>query len=318
MKIKQFLIAVCIGTMFTACSSKDDYSVTNDDTIKLRATVAAPAIGTRIGADNAGIINDALPEGDQINVRFYITGTTNDLISGTNSPTNNYYTIGKNGSLTSTVAEPSWNSNPLDIIAFYPKSYSDMGPDRNDDLDCYVDNDQSSIDKYKKSDLMVAQLQGQKKTDGPITLPFKHMLTKIVIKLDGTDSGLDVSTATNFRLYCLDVYSISLNQNHTLYVGYYDDYRNYIKLGNYNSNGVTGIIPPQTLPLSAEFHDDYFITFEINGVKYYYDPTITLKGGYQYTFNLAIDNSTVKAKSFTVEPWETTQGECTQNGDATY
>ena len=186
--------------MFAACSSKDDYTVTNDDTIKLRATVVAPAIGTRIGADNAGIINDALPEGEKINVHFYIAGENKDLISGTETYTDCFYTIVKNGSLMADGAEPSWGENTLDMLAMYPKKYFDFGPGENYS-GWFVEDLQNDIDKYKESDLMIAQVHGKKKTDGPITLPFKHVLTKIIVTLDGTGSGLDVSTATNIRLF---------------------------------------------------------------------------------------------------------------------
>lgn len=316
MKIKQFLIAVCVGTMFAACSSKDDYTVTNDDTIKLRATVAAPAIGTRIGADNAGIINDALPEGEKINVHFYIAGENKDLISGTETYTDCFYTIGKNGTLTAAGTEPSWGNNTLDILAMYPAKYFDFGPGEQD-TSWNVQHLQDDIDKYKESDLMIAQVHGNTKTEGPITLQFKHALTKIVVKLENGESGLDVSTATNIRLNCFPRYLIESDaQNHLSITE--DSPSGYITLGDYNPNGVTGIIPPQTLPVEERYHDDYFITFEVSGVKYYFDPTITLQGGYQYTFNLTIDNNTVKAKSFTVDPWTTTESDCNQNGYATY
>lgn len=319
MRIKQFLIAVCIGTMFAACSSKDDYGMTNDDTIKLRATVAAPTIGTRVGANDPGIITTGLPVGEKINVHFYKTTENVDLFTGTTEYTNRFYTIGSNNSLTADdITEPSWGNNTLDILATYPSKYLDLGPGQ-ESTEWLVLDDQKTIEKHKESDLMIAQLHGKTKSYGPITLPFKHVLTKIIVKLESGESGLDVTTAKNIRLYCDDNYEIVSDAHNNLSINTYLNDPTTIDLGDYNSNGVTGIIPPQTLPFEAQYHDDYFITFEIGGVKYNFDPAaITLKGGYQYTFTLTIDNNTVKAKNFTVEPWTTTEPECTQNGSATY
>ena len=319
MRIKQFLIAVCIGMMFAACSSKDDYGMTNDDTIKLRATVEAPTVGTRVGADDSGIITTGLPVGEKINVHFYKTTQNVDLFTGTTDYTDRYYTIGSNNSLTAVdETEPSWGNNTLDILAMYPKDYFDFGPGGGSSGWC-VRVDQTTIEKYKESDLMIAQLHRKTKSDGPITLPFKHVLTKIIVKLDKGESGLEVETAKNIRLYCDDDYDIVSDAQNNLSISTIYNEPATIDLGDYNENGVTGIIPPQTLPFEAQYHGDYFITFEIGGVKYKYDPTaITLKGGYQYTFTLTISNNTVKAKNFTVEPWTTTEPECTQNGSATY
>ena len=144
-------------------------------------------------------------------------------------------------------------------------------------------------------------------------------MTKIIVKLDNGESGLDVTTATNIRLYCCDYYDIVSDAQNNLSIRVQSGYEHsYISLGDYNSNGVTGIIPPQSLPYDPETSDDCFITFEIGGLKYKYTPIITLKGGYQYTFNLTINNNTVKAKNYTIEPWTTTEPECTQNGSASY
>ena len=46
-------------------------------------------------------------------------------------------------------------------------------------------------------------------------------------------------------------------------------------------------------------------------------PEILLQSGYQYTFNLTIENNKVKAKGVSISPWTTTESECTQNGTIT-
>ena len=239
------------------------------------------------------------------------------ILGGTTSSDFNY-TIGNSGALTADGSEPSWGDNTIDILAFYPDFYYDGGPGVSQE---YWDLclDQTTINGYMESDLMIVQVHNKTKTDGPITLPFEHALTKIIVKLDGTGSGLDVLNAKNIRLYCEYNFILNSDSNNNLSITTNGDF-DYIKLGDYNSNGVTGIIPPQTLPITGSDHLDYFITFQIGTTTYKFDPTssITLKGGYQYTFTLTIDNSTVKAKNFTVTPWETSQEECDQVGNATY
>ena len=316
MRIKQLLIAVGIGTMLAACSSKDDYGMTNDDTIKLCATVATPAIGTRVAANDPGIISNIMPEDGRIRVRFYISGQATDLIGGTNNETDHYYIIGSdNHSLTAEGEEPKWGDNALDILAFYPDTYFDDGPSGGAEL-FFVETDQTITDNYIKSDLLWAEVTGATKTGGPLTLPFKHALSKIIVKLESGESGVDVSKAQNIQIFAIYGFTIDSRVTHHLSTTR-APFTNYIKLGNYNSYGVAGIIPPQDLPMSADEKLDAFITFEIDGVKYQFDPTITFKNGYQYTFTLTIDNSTVRAKSISLSPWTTDEEECNQTGKAT-
>ena len=86
MKLKQFLIAVCIGTMFAACSSEESSQLSvPDNSIRLKATIspsATRATGTDDELQNSGYFYDD----DDVKVNAYITeaGTENDYVSGQN------------------------------------------------------------------------------------------------------------------------------------------------------------------------------------------------------------------------------------------
>lgn len=314
MNIKQLLIAGCVGMMFAACSSRDDYSTNDGDTIKLRASVVAPTIGTRVGAEETVSIDESLPIGKNILVYFFEAGTLNCLDPDKESW---YYEIDNGNNLIPKAIEPTWGNTNLDINAMYP-SNKNVPMLVENKAGHYVKEDQSLLTDYEDSDLMIAQLKNQKKVDGPITLPFQHMLSKIVILLESGESGLTVENATDIKIYAKGYYYLKRNADYSISViedDYYDPTS--ISLGDYKANGVACIIPPQTIP-SMKPGAEPFITFIINGITYRYDPTpFVLKGGYQYTFTLTINNNTVKARNFTVTPWET-EANSAKSGYATY
>ena len=120
MKIKQLLIAACIGTMFTACSS-DDTAPQNAERVPINFTAniqqLIPAAGTRVGADTEGLSITEFPEGAEITVGYYSSSTTDPVLqlneSGTWEYTGDklYYPL--SGSST--------------ILGFYPKLTQPVG-----------------------------------------------------------------------------------------------------------------------------------------------------------------------------------------------
>lgn len=297
-----------IALAMTSCSSKDDYSAPDDNTIKLSYTVDQHSVGTRVGISGTDFITTTLPTGENVGVYFYEAGTTNIIYSsGDTRPWT--YTIGTGNTLTAANA-PTWGSTNLDILAVYPGSWAHNDTSEEEQ----VPLDQTTYDEYKRADLMLASAGNVSKTDGSVTLPFKHALSKVVVNISPGTSGLTVSNVTDITLnktfidYELNLASLSTMSAYCNNSSRYD-----VKLGNYNASGVTGIIPPQTLLTTQPF-----IKFKIGTIEYCYTPSsaIELKSGYQYTFNLTITKSNVKVSSLTVTDWKTDPTNGTQNGDA--
>ena len=303
------LFAICL-TM-TACSSKDDYSALEDNTIKLNYTINQPSIGTRVGISGTDFITTTLPSGENVGLYFYEAGTTIIIMNGDDTRPWTY-TTGANNTLSAAKA-PTWGEKNLDILAVYPGNWWAHNDFSEEESIAY---DQTTYDDYKRTDLMLASVGNASKTNGPITLSFSHVLSKIVVKILQGTSGMEVSNVKDIILNKplinveLDLASLSTMSAKNLSSDRYD-----VKLGNFNSSGVTGIIPPQTLLTTQPF-----IKFKIGTIEYSYTPTssVELKAGYQYTFNITIDNNMVKASSLTVSEWKTDDANCTQTGNATY
>ena len=74
MRIKQFLIAVCVGMMLAACSSTEDYKGSDDNVIRLKAKINS--MKTKAGASSSDLQNDMFYNGEEINV--YLKNATNE------------------------------------------------------------------------------------------------------------------------------------------------------------------------------------------------------------------------------------------------
>ena len=293
--------------MFAACSSNEDYNQQNDNTIKLRSKVVVPVVGTRADVNNNELLGDKIEYGSNITVQMFQVGTNTAYSSGSTSLK---YSVGTVGNMSiSTGTEPEWSETAVDVVAFYPWD-TPMPSTQGDNLWESVQSDQSTADNYLKSDIMIAQALNKTKENGPITLEFKHVFSKIIVKIE----GVTYSDVTNVQLYAGTDYGFLRTYDNSIEV-YYDSGEKNIQLGDYKSNGVCGIIPAQTIPVSQ---NDHFISFDYQGNTFRYTPSssIVLKGGYVYTFTLAVKDNIVSAKNYTVTEWNNSDPDCTQSGDA--
>lgn len=182
MKIKQFLIAACIGSMFTACNSRDDYG---------EKAPGAP-ITFKAGIENVvtRAIDDDLQTtsflaNEQISVFVTESGTSTNI---SDVPADGYWTykIGSDKATMTLVSgtTPQFPSDgtAIDVYALYPK----MGKETS----FTINQDQTSLANYRASDLMYASAIGKKVANGTIELTFKHCLSKLVISLQAGNTGL--------------------------------------------------------------------------------------------------------------------------------
>lgn len=299
-----------IALAMTSCSSKDDYSAPDDNTIKLNYTVDQHSVGTRVGISGTDFITTTLPTGKQVAVYFVEAGTSNQISCDESGLYYWDYYTGENNTLTAS-SVPAWGDKNLDIIAVYPDEFS---MDDSDDMRD-VKTNQSTIDNYNSSDLLIAKAANKSKADGPITLNFKHALSKIIVNISKGSSGVTLSNITDIKINAyaacrlhtmpLSAVSVTIDAEASTPTS--------VLLGNYDSNGVTGIIPPQRISTTSPF-----ITFKAGSIEYSYTPgsEIELKSGYQYTFNLTITKSNVKVSGLTITEWEPDPNNGTQNGNA--
>lgn len=158
--MKNLLVAAFAGLFaFAACQKEPAVTPTGDNTINLSASVYGFTKAT----------DTAFEEGDKIGVNVY-AGKELWL-------ENALYTYSSTG-LTSETPNAWYDDEELQatLTAYYPYEAAFNGT-------FCVNSDQSDIDGYKASDLLVATAKSLP-TEEAINLPFKHALSKVVINVD--------------------------------------------------------------------------------------------------------------------------------------
>ncbi len=161
---KLFLAIAALATIATSCETPFEEPVAEGKKISLRSTM-----------DNFTRATDtAFEEGDQIGLHIVIPQGTF---------LNNKHFTYKSGAL---VGDETYYWYPdesieADVLAYYP--YDATGSYRAGGYNFTVNADQSKEGNYTASDLMVAATTS-KPTEEAVELPFRHALSKVVIKID--------------------------------------------------------------------------------------------------------------------------------------
>ena len=290
MRIKQLLIAVCIGTMFSACSSKDDFSIADDNVIKLSAHIDEMKTRT-VGNNYIHYGNFASDE--QIRVYMKEHGTANN-VTGIGTEGYSIYTFGTSG-FTSTDSPMYPQSNGVDVTAVYPSDVATTGT-------FSISQNQYDEEEYRKSDLMSAYVENHKKSNGTVELTFKHLLSKVIIKIDAGTTGISTSNIKSASMYVPHLETpISWNQTTGWSLGQITE-----SAGNheiiiasnetYTSEGYSAILIPGTIPPGYEF-----LAFGVDGgglFSFTNSDPIELKPGCVHTFTFTIVNDKVKLSYF--------------------
>ena len=284
MQIKQFLIAVCIGLMFAACSNEETPTqnlggIPINFTANIQNLVAS--VGTRVADGTTGMVNTNFPENSQIQVAIKEYGSTDCYI--TNSSSTWEYTS------TSEKMYLPYNATSKTIGAFYPVPSTSTYQLLNNMGYFQVSSDQSDIDNYKSSDFLGAVATVTKENVGAVELNFKHLGSKVIVNVyNGSNrvSGYTITMKDVYRKATLD----GSNNPIKVLSQYLGDKGPVIFGVSSSSAGQAAIIIPQTINSGVAL-------FEVtkDGVTYTFTTTesITLKSGYSYTFNLKFENTEI-------------------------
>ena len=300
MRIKQLLIAVCIGTMFAACSSREDYT-TETDRVPVRINASIQGMQTR-SSDASQIQNTSFVEGAEINVHGQHVMTEEPCLG---LPANGYAVFKKAGSSWQT-STPFFNFgiDGMDIVAYHPSKNNENLITMNTTT-FTVQTNQTSDDSYRQSDLMAATayIEG---TESTADLEFKHCLTKITVILKSSaDFSLDKLKAI--------VDNVFIKANVTANIEF--DWSDISVKGTSNNRevsvngsnealctdgvGVSGIIPPQKI--TGEFikvyAGDYIFSYETPAEGFTFEP------GHEYIFNLSLEGTTLTLSGVSIKGW---------------
>lgn len=287
MNIKQLLITSASLLLLAACSSDDSASKdkTADDgrvPIQLGCSVDD---GTRSGTN---IQNNKLKQGAVIDVQIEPT----DIYATTHYDLLQYQVSNSTGGLTPVKKVYPYypvEGGTVDIYAIYPVGKLDAES-------FTVKDEQLNDQNYKDSDLMFAKVSNQSATQNTVTLPFRHLLSKIIVKLTEGDNGEDVE---NSKVSLLNV-ATKINLTGRGELGTVDESsRTTIKMSNDGSVSSAAIIVPQEVPSGVLIE----VKLANNDIVNYKMPqNMIFESGKKYTYNIKVVEETLMV-NYEIEPW---------------
>lgn len=180
MRTKAFITMAALALVATACSN-DEESDNWAGEIRLSSGLTVQQNGTRA---NTGIQGNQFDNEEKIDV-FISEDATGTATTNYEQPL--IYTAGGDGTMNPpTNKQPYFptSGNRVNIYAYYP--YNKVGTDITaTDVTFTVEGDQSGETNYKASDLMYGKpaTNPVARTSSATTLTFKHLLSKVTIKL---------------------------------------------------------------------------------------------------------------------------------------
>ena len=301
MKKFQILLAAAMALGLSACSSDNQEQVSVSQT---RINLKSQINGTTRAAD--GIQHTSFDTGENIYVQISISDAAG-TVEQDYAPIN--FTSAADGVLTPPANSYPYfpgDDRPILVRALYPYNWASQTTDV--DQTFTVQSNQAERSDYKKSDLMYA------KTPEPVyktsitdlnpyvTLTFKHLLSKITVKLTSANQSLIASA----RVKLLNVRrNVSVNKETgelTVIDSESLNPKETVQLASSTSGLTTSsaIIIPQTVP-QGKFIE---IRLSNNDVMTYklFDP-MTFESGKSYTYNITVTESGLSGISTEVSDW---------------
>ena len=355
MKKSKTFFACAMLAALASCSndhvlSQQSPTPSDPDVINIVAASSKPV--TRAAVTGNDLQDTQFATGEKINVYLEENGgstTTYSMLRYEVSSTPNG--AGKqlelvNTSPTQTAPHYPISGNGIDAYAFYPAlGTSDSDYDVTKNLHSFsVAEDQSTIGGYRKSDLMfgtnnwdtrnsgapITSFAGTKKPN-PVNLYFKHLLSKIIVKLK-PGSGLTADKLKGATVKLYNAYpKATINPSKTGITVSVDNTpippnSGYILTTDYASTestldpdtyeGCAGIIIPQSISVPSSPTVTKFIEITLastyGSAKYVYniadgdgtsDGTMTFAPGNQYTYTITLSAGDVVVVSTEINNW---------------
>lgn len=310
MKHLKYFFALTVAVSMASCSSKDDVSLgSSNEPIKISASISG--MKTRSEGNANDLQNTDFVDGEQIKV-YLLLQKDYSCLQGLPSEGYLTYTKGASGWTSNATGQIFWpNDDGLFFVGFYP---STAGAPFTEAVQptFSVQEDQTKDEDYKKSDLMSAESLHYDHPS-PVNLQFKHMLSKITVKVDA--NGVYDEELFNSKVYMIRLQNIcreatinfprwsqcsatssGASQNQDVYI-WYDG-------TTYNTDGVSCIIPPQTVSAGTDF---IFISYDDMAEYNYQIPSGNQKfeAGNEYIYTIKLNQSSIESVSTEVKPWTT-------------
>lgn len=314
MKTKAFMAMAALALVAVACNNDDEITDDWNGVIRLSSGLEAQQTGTRATTD---IQSTQFASGEKIDVFI-----SEDVTTGTATTTYAQplvYTAGGSGTMDPPTGNQPYfptSGNGVNIYAYYPSNK--VGTDITaTNVSFSVAEDQSGNTNYKASDLMYGKpaTNPVARTSSATILTFKHLLSKVTIKLV---QGAGSPALTDAVVKLKSVYpSTTLNASTGTISGTSGNITDItVKANTTPGLDNSAVVVPQTLATS-------FIEVKLanGGVLTSKDlkdgsnntiSSVVLASGYEYTYTITVNLTSLDVTS-TITPWTSN----TANGTAT-
>lgn len=271
----------CMLVAFSACSTERD--MPGDSFGKLEIKLAASAVElTRAG-------DDYFDDGDELGLTVvkWLDGTAQDL-TGIRQENNVRFVKQSGGFVASATAYYPDRVSKCTFYAYYPYNDTGFEKDRNI-LGIAVNSDQSEYAAYAASDYMISVKQEVLPSETQVTLPFRHILSKVTINMIKGEgcSVEDLKTAgiSLKSFYTKAEYDVALSSMQNL--SSKSDIRVCQRFTESEGrlDGACAIVVPQAFPA-----EESMVYFTVHNKTLAYKPAsgIIFESGKEYTFNVTI------------------------------
>lgn len=181
-----------------------------------------------------------------------------------------------------------WSERPCDFYAVYP--YIEPLSAETHLFDIATDQNSAETETllggYEASDLLFAKAEGVERTDGKVSLKFKHMMSKCVVNVvKGLKFEGEFPEDIAVHIYNT-VTTADLNLANGSIEKYAQGSRNTITMRKVAADKFEAIVIPQNIERRTPL-----IEISMGGIAYLLEYSLSFKPGFQHTINLTVNTS---------------------------
>ena len=291
---KIFYVLIVITLLTVGCENSDSILVVDDGAMQIE--VLHPS-ATRV-------TETTFESGDKIGI--YATEYSGDVASPLQISGNwaNNVATTYDGNIWTPTKKIFWSENKMDVYGYYPY----MIPTSIDEHLWSVQLDQSTpettdaLSGYEASDFLWAKAEGVAQEDGDVQLQFKHMCSKLVIKLvKGETFEGDFPDDTSLYLHST-VPTATINFEKGIVSKYIYGDASPIKARKVSVDTFEVILIPQSIQSRLPF-----VEIEMNGIAYMTYDLFSYLPGVQYSVSITLNSSPEQIEveiGGNIENWE--------------
>ena len=276
--MKKYIVLATLAFVVVGCESSDNIPVVDDGAMQIEVLHPSATRATETAFENGDVIG------------LYATEYSGDIaaplqISG--NWANNVATTFDGASWTP-AKKIFWSENKMDVYGYYPY----MTPTSIDEHLWSVQLDQSTpetvdaLSGYEASDFLWGKATGVSQTDGNVQLEFKHICTKMVIKLvRGEKFTYDFPEDTKVYLHST-VPTATINFEKGLLSKDLYGSRQKIRARQVSIDTYEVILIPQSITERMPF-----VEVEMGGVSYMTEDMFSYRPGVQYSVAITLNSS---------------------------